>query len=53
MSREIPLEITHLRDRLRQDFTGKLLEVTFGTHEDEERNFLSRVLTAFNAAGRF
>ena len=24
MSREIPLEITHLRDRLRQDFTNKL-----------------------------
>ena len=28
MSREIPLEITHLRDRLRQDFTGRLPEVT-------------------------
>ena len=47
MSREIPLEITHLCDRLRQDFTGKLPEATFGTDTDKERNFLSRALAAF------
>ncbi len=43
---EIPLEITHLRNRLRQDFTDKLPEATFGSIEDKERNFLSRALAA-------
>jgi hypothetical protein len=47
MSGEIPLEITHLRYRLRQDFTGRLPEVPFGTDEAKERNFLSRALAAF------
>lgn len=47
MSREIPLEITHLRDRLRQDFTGRLPEVTSSSLEERERNFLSRALAAF------
>jgi hypothetical protein len=28
---EIPLEITHLRNRLRQDFTDRLPEATFGS----------------------
>ena len=46
MSREIPLEITHLRNRLRQDFTDKLPEATFGSGEEKERNFLSRALAA-------
>src|SRR5919109_4015021 len=46
MSREIPLEITHLRNRLRHDFTDKLPEATFGSGEEKERNFLSRVLVA-------
>jgi hypothetical protein len=44
MSREIPLEIAHLRDQLRQDFTDKLPEATFGSGEEKERNFLSRAL---------
>ena len=47
MSGEIPLEIIHLRDRLRQDFTGRLPEARFGNHEEKERNFLSRALAAF------
>jgi hypothetical protein len=47
MSREIPLEITHLRDRLRQDFTGRLPEATSSSLEERERNFLSRALAAF------
>jgi len=47
MSREIPLEITHLRDRLRQYFTGRLPEATFNSLEERERNFLSRALAAF------
>ena len=34
MSREIPLEITHLRDRLRQDFTGRLPEAPSGSLEE-------------------
>jgi hypothetical protein len=46
MSCEIPLEITHLRNRLRQDFTAKLPEATFGFGEEKERNFLSRALAA-------
>jgi hypothetical protein len=44
---KIPLEITHLRHRLRQDFTDKLPEATFGSSEEKERNFLSRALAAF------
>jgi hypothetical protein len=47
MSGEIPLEITHLCDRLRQGFTGKLPEATSGTDEEKERNFLSRALAVF------
>jgi hypothetical protein len=47
MSREIPLEITHLHDRLRQDFTGILPEATSSALEERERNFLSRALAAF------
>jgi hypothetical protein len=46
ISREIPLEITHLRNRLRQDFTDKLPEATFGSGEEKERTFLSRALAA-------
>jgi hypothetical protein len=46
-SRGIPLEITHLRDRLRQDFTGRLPEAPSGSLEERERNFLSRALAAF------
>jgi len=46
VSREIPLEITHLRSRLRQDFTDKLPEATFDSSGGKERNFLSRALTA-------
>ena len=46
MSREIPLEITHLRNRLRQDFTDKLPKAPFGSGEEKERNFLSRALAA-------
>jgi hypothetical protein len=46
MSREIPLEIAHLRNRLRQDFMHKLPEATFGSSEEKERNFLSRALAA-------
>jgi hypothetical protein len=47
MIMETPLEITHLRTRLRQNFTDKLPEATFGSGEEKERNFLSRALTAF------
>jgi hypothetical protein len=36
MMREIPLEITHLRNRLRQDFTDKLPESPFGSSEEKE-----------------
>jgi hypothetical protein len=46
MSGEIPLEITHLRSRLRQDFTGRLPEARFGNDEEKERNFLSRALVS-------
>jgi len=46
MSREIPLEITHLRNRLRQDFTDRLPVATFGSGEEKERNFLSHALAA-------
>jgi hypothetical protein len=51
MSRESPLEITHLRDRLRQDFTGRLPEALSGSLEERERNFLSRALAAFAIQG--
>jgi hypothetical protein len=47
MIMETPLEIIHLRTRLRQDFTDKLPEATFGSGEEKERNFLSRALAAF------
>jgi energy-coupling factor transporter ATP-binding protein EcfA2 len=47
MSREIPLEVSHLRDRLRQDFIGTLPEARFGSAADKENNFLSRALAAF------
>src|SRR5262245_26137883 len=46
MSREIPLDINHLRNRLRQDFTDKLPEATFGSSEEKESNFLSPALAA-------
>ncbi len=49
MSREIPLEITHLRDRLRQDFTGRLPEATSSSLEERERNFLSRLGMSANS----
>jgi hypothetical protein len=45
--REIPLEITHLPERLRADFAGKLPEATSGTPEAREANFRSRALAAY------
>jgi hypothetical protein len=45
--REIPLEITHLPDRLRADFADKLPEATSGTPEAREANFRSRALAAY------
>lgn len=47
MSGEIPLEVTHLRERLRQDFTRALPEARSGSAVDRENNFLSRALAAF------
>jgi|GEM_PF-958777 len=45
--REIPIEITHLPDRLRADFTDKLPEAASGTPEAREANFRSRALAAY------
>lgn len=48
MSGDIPLEITHLRERLRSDFTTRIPEAQVGANADEkERNFLSRALAGF------
>lgn len=45
--REIPIEITHLPDKLRADFTDKLPEAVTGTPEAREANFRSRALAAY------
>ena len=47
MPAEIPLELNHIRDRLRADFTGKIPEAQSGTPDEKEANFLSRALAAF------
>lgn len=47
MTRENPLEILHLREILRTNFTGKLAVAAFGTSEQREANFLSRALAAY------
>jgi hypothetical protein len=47
MSGERPLEIIQLHEHLRQDFTGRLPEITSSSLEEKERNFLSRALAAF------
>ena len=47
MSGEIPLEVSHLHDHLRQGFTGILPEAPSGTEAEKESNFLSRALAAF------
>src|SRR4051812_24968790 len=47
MMREIPIEITHLPDKLRADFTNRLPEATSGTPEAREANFRSRALAAY------
>lgn len=44
---EIPLELEHVRTRLRADFTGRLPEATSGTTGEKEVNFLSRALAAY------
>lgn len=41
------LEITHVRDRLLRDFTGRIPLSNSGTPEERERNFLTRALAAF------
>lgn len=48
MTVELPIEITHVPGRLRQDFTGKIPEATNGTVDEKEANFLSRALAAFS-----
>lgn len=47
MSPERPLEITHLRDRLLNDFRARLPAAATGTPEERERNLLTRALAAF------
>jgi AIPR protein len=47
MRQEIPLEIPQLRERLLNDFKGRLPDATTGSEEERERNFLSRALAAF------
>ena len=42
MSGETPLEIVQLRERLRQDITGRLAEITSSSLEEKERNFFSK-----------
>ena len=47
MSPERPLEITHLRDRLLNDFSARLPAGATGTTDERERNLLTRALAAF------
>jgi hypothetical protein len=47
MTTEIPIEILHLPQKLRADFTGKLVEAASGTPEERAANFLSRALAAY------
>jgi hypothetical protein len=44
---EIPIEFLHLREKLRELFTGRLAESTSGTAQARESNFLSRALAAY------
>ena len=47
MTGETPLEITHVRDRLLQDFRGRIPEAVTGDADERERNLLTRALAAF------
>jgi hypothetical protein len=47
MTTETPIELLHLPEHLRRDFTGKLPEAVTGSLEERERNFLSRALAAY------
>lgn len=47
MTVESPLEILHLPRLLRDLFSGKLAEASFGTAEEREANFQSRALAAY------
>lgn len=47
MNGETPIEIIHLPSRLRTIFAGKLPEMTTGTEQERETNFLSRALAAY------
>ncbi|NTV12339.1 MAG: hypothetical protein HGA96_00150 [Desulfobulbaceae bacterium] len=44
---EIPIEILHLPQKLRDVFTGALPEATSGDQDQRDRNFLSRALAAY------
>lgn len=47
MTAEIPIEMLHIPENLRQLFAEKIPEATTGTHEEREKNYLSRALAAF------
>ena len=47
MIQDIPLEISHLTQRLHRDFDALLPPATAGTAEERDRNFLSRALASF------
>jgi hypothetical protein len=44
---EIPIEMLHLPERLRNLVTGKIPEATSGKPEEREKNFQSRALAAY------
>lgn len=46
MTKEIPIELMTVKDRLRTRFSGLVPEAQSGTAEERERNFLSRALAA-------
>lgn len=45
---EVPLEIEHIRTKLRADYTGSIPEATAGTPVEREANFLTRAVAAFS-----
>jgi hypothetical protein len=45
---EVPLEIEHIRTKLRADYTGRIPEATAGTLEERDANFLTRAVAAFS-----
>lgn len=48
MPAEVPLELEHIRTKLRADYTGSIPEATAGSPEEREANFLTRAVAAFS-----